>query len=272
MKEKWQTLEHNGPLFPKEYEYIGFDKNISPLAEEMLYHYSAKLETEYVSNSTFNKNFWNALKQELPKDYKSKKFPEDFSDLTKQIFNYIQKKKEDKKLIAKEEKLLIAQEKDSIKEKYGWAILPTGEHIHKLDADEYGIRFYQVCGRKIGDTCSMRQLRDIVYNFYLSYGERARLAESNTGVDWKAVSHAFRAAYQVKEILTTGEIVFPLKDAQFLREIKSGILSYTNCVAPKLDELMTEVEDLAAKSKLPEKVNRKFWDDFLIKVIDEHIK
>jgi len=161
---------------------------------------------------------------------------------------------------------------EDTKLRYVWAILPIGEHIHKLDADQYGIRFYQVCGRKISDTCSMRQLRDIVYNFYLSYGERARLAESNSGIDWKAVSHAFRAAYQVKEILTTGEIVFPLKEAQFLRGIKSGNFDYTNYVAPKLDELMTEVEDLAAKSKLPEKVNRKFWDDFLIRVIEEHVK
>ena len=161
---------------------------------------------------------------------------------------------------------------EDTKLKYVWAILPIDEHIYKLDADQYGIRFYQVCGRKIGDTCSMKQLRDIVYNFYLSYGERARLAEANSGIDWKAVSHAFRAAYQVKEILTTGEIVFPLKEAQFLREIKSGILSYANFVSPKLDELMTEVEDLAAKSNLPEKVNRKFWDDFLIRIIEEYVK
>jgi hypothetical protein len=39
MKEKWTTLEHNGVLFPKAYEYVGFDKNLSSLAEEMLYHY-----------------------------------------------------------------------------------------------------------------------------------------------------------------------------------------------------------------------------------------
>ena len=46
---KWKTLEHNGPIFPKGYEYIGFDSKLSNLAEEMLYHYSAKLETELCS-------------------------------------------------------------------------------------------------------------------------------------------------------------------------------------------------------------------------------
>ncbi len=119
---KWETLEHNGPLFPKEYEYIGFDKKLSSLAEEMLYHYSAKLETEYVHNKTFNKNFWNALKPELPKEYQSKTL-EDFLPLCKQIFNYIQQKKEERKLKTKEQKLLEAEEKEKIKEKYGWAIL-----------------------------------------------------------------------------------------------------------------------------------------------------
>jgi len=119
---KWETLEHNGPIFPKEYEYIGFDKNLSPLAEEMLYHYSAKLETEYVHNKVFNKNFWNALKPELPKEYQSKTL-EDFLPLCKEIFNYIQQKKEERKLKTKEQRLLEAKEKERIKEKYGWAIL-----------------------------------------------------------------------------------------------------------------------------------------------------
>lgn len=123
MKEKWQSLIHRGPLFPKEYEYVGFDKNLSPLAEEMLYHYSAKLETEYVSNKVFNTNFWNALKKELPKSYQSKKFPEDFVTLTKQIFDYIQIKKEEKKSKSKEDKLKEAEEKEQIKKEYGFCTL-----------------------------------------------------------------------------------------------------------------------------------------------------
>lgn len=119
---KWNILKHNGPIFPKKYEYIGFDKNLSSLAEEMLYHYSAKLETEYVHNKVFNKNFWNALKPQLPKEYQNKKL-EDFLPLCKQIFNYIQQKKEERKLKTKEQKLFEAEEKEKIKEKYGWAIL-----------------------------------------------------------------------------------------------------------------------------------------------------
>jgi DNA topoisomerase-1 len=120
---KWKTLEHKGPLFPKAYERIGFDENLSNLAEEMLYHYSAKLETDYISNTTFNRNFWKALKPELPKDYQVRKFPDDFLPLCKTIFDYIQKKKEEHKLQSKEQKLQEAQTKEQLKEAYGWAIL-----------------------------------------------------------------------------------------------------------------------------------------------------
>jgi len=116
MKDKWQTLMHNGPVFPKAYEYKGFNSDLSPLAEEMLYHYAAKLQTDYVHNEVFNRNFWNALKAELPTSYKTKKFPEEFSDLISEIYTYIQQKKLEKKPDNKEEKLYI-------KEHYGKAIL-----------------------------------------------------------------------------------------------------------------------------------------------------
>lgn len=113
---KWNTLEHNGPIFPKEYEYIGFDKSLSPLAEEMLYHYSARLETDYVHNATFNKNFWAALKLELQGQYSSL---EDCLPLCKKIFTYIQENKQK----TPEQKLKEAKQKTELKEKYGTAIL-----------------------------------------------------------------------------------------------------------------------------------------------------
>lgn len=156
-----------------------------------------------------------------------------------------------------------------IKLKQVWDELPTGEHIHKLDSDEFNIRFYQVCGRKISDTCSLQQLYDIVEKFYNSYGKRAKQAELNQGIDWKAVSHALRAAYQIKEILTEGRITFPLREAEFLIKVKNGELHFINHVSPLLDDLMDEIEYLSQESQLPEKVDRKFWDDFIYDTLCE---
>lgn len=151
-----------------------------------------------------------------------------------------------------------------------WEDLPEGEHIIKHPPDEsHGLRLYEVCGRKLQETASIEYAIPVIDRFYKNYGERAIKAAQNIGVDWKAVSHAFRAAIQVKSILTEGAINFPLKETEFLKQIKAGELDYQTVVAPKLDTMMDELEELSVKSILPKKVNRKFWDDFLIKVIDQ---
>ena len=98
------------------------------------------------------------------------------------------------------------------------------------------------------------------------------MAADNQGVDWKAVSHAIRVAYEMKEILEEGNITFPLREREFIKRVKAGEFDYLSVVAPKLEELMDEVEELSATSKLPEKVDRKYWDNWLIKVVDEAIK
>lgn len=152
-----------------------------------------------------------------------------------------------------------------------WENLPIGEHIFKFPPDPNGIRMYQVCGRSIGETASLQYLYNVVDKFYQAYGERAKQASNNENIDWKAVSHALRAAYQVKQILTEGTIIFPLKEASFLKKVKTNQLHYQKEVAPILDDLMEEVEELGNKSTLPEKVDRKFWDDFLIRIIEENI-
>jgi hypothetical protein len=41
--------------------------------------------------------------------------------------------------------------------------------------------------------------------------------------------------------------------------------------APILEALMDEVEILSAKSALPSKVDRGYWDDFLIEVIENYV-
>ena len=157
-----------------------------------------------------------------------------------------------------------------------WDKLPTGEHIIKHPTDATNIiRMYEVCGRKIGDSARIEYATDVVKRFCDAYGERARMAAANEGIDWKAMSHALRAAMQVKQILTEKTLTLPFKESEaaFLRLVKRGKLDYQKTVAPTLEELITEVEVLSLASDLPEKVNRKFWDDFIMREVDlEHFK
>lgn len=90
-------------------------------------------------------------------------------------------------------------------------------------------------------------------------------------LNWKAVSHALRAAYQTKEILTENTINFPLRTADFLIKVKQGKLDYLSEVGPVLEMLMEEVENLALTSSLPERVERKFWDLFICEKLEREL-
>ena len=160
---------------------------------------------------------------------------------------------------------------DSARMEYVWNQLPIEEHLYMLEANRNDVRQYQVCGKIIQETAKIGYVLDILIKFYEEYGKRAKEAAENKNIDWKAVSHALRAAYQVKELLQDGIITFPLKKACFLTAVKKGKLDYKNTVAPKLESIMAEVEILSEKSKLPKKANWKFWDNFIIKTIESSL-
>jgi hypothetical protein len=96
------------------------------------------------------------------------------------------------------------------------------------------------------------------------------LASENKNIDWKAVSHALRAALQTREILTLGTIRYPLADAPFLMAVKTGQLDYATQVAPALEKLMAEVEDLLDRSDLPERADAAYWERFICETLDAY--
>jgi len=151
-----------------------------------------------------------------------------------------------------------------------WDELPEGEHINK-GIDKNGLRIYEVCGKKIQETVTFDYLLDVMVKFYDSYGARAKQAEQNKGIDWKAVSHAIRAAYQLRDLYINGTIVFPLEQADFIKDIKAGKLDYKKEVAPLLEELISSVRELAEASSYPEKVDRKYWDKFTIEEVERYL-
>ena len=60
-----------------------------------------------------------------------------------------------------------------------------------------------------------------------------------------------------------------MAQAGFLRAVKQGKLDFLKVVLPALEEEMETVEALSEKSTLPETVDRKFWDKFVIKAVAE---
>lgn len=81
-----------------------------------------------------------------------------------------------------------------------------------------------VLGKSIPSTFKVSVLKDLTNRIIDKYGHRAKLAMENNGIDWKSISHAFRAIFQYKEVVTTGKVNFPFKDSvrDFLIKVKKG--------------------------------------------------
>jgi hypothetical protein len=131
-----------------------------------------------------------------------------------------------------------------------WDDLPELDHVHFLEQDN-GLRLYQVCGTKFQETVTVKYIIDHLTNTLQSYGDRAMKAANNEGIDWKAFSHAIRAANQVFDILTEGEYKYPLRNAKFIRMVKEGQIDYAMAEAV-LTDYMDEIEKLMETSTLPE--------------------
>lgn len=125
------------------------------------------------------------------------------------------------------------------------------------------VDYLEVLGKKYQVTTHVKRVLDSLMLMHAKYGERSKLAQENSGVDWKAVSHAYRCIFEVKRLLETGEIIFPLPERDYVLRVKRGELSWSH-LNDELPMLMDEVERIAAASTLPEQPDRKFWEEFIL--------
>ena len=132
-------------------------------------------------------------------------------------------------------------------------------------------QFYEVCGKKYQFTLSIEQFLAKMEAKYNEIGDRAAKAAQNQGIDWKAVTHALRAAYQVRSIFRHGDFEFPLEETDFLLEIKNRELDFKNVVEPELNRVVDEVNELAEKSNLPKKPDTKWAENFLLEVYNQEL-
>lgn len=127
------------------------------------------------------------------------------------------------------------------------------------------VAHWEVCGRKMPFTSSIKNAREIMQRLVDEYGKRALQAESNQGVDWKALSHAVRVSHEALELLTTGHITFPLLNRDHVLRIKLGQLDY-RAVAEEIEDLLPKIEAAAAISPLRDEPDQEWIDDFVAEV------
>jgi len=126
---------------------------------------------------------------------------------------------------------------------------------------------FEICGKKMQLTAKASYFLEMLERFYDSYGGRAILAMENKGLDFKAISHCLRAIYQLEEIVLTGDLKYPLKEADFLKDVKLGKKHFINDGIRDLIENKTlELKQLVEKSDLRESVDTEFWNNFVVSV------
>lgn len=144
-------------------------------------------------------------------------------------------------------------------------LLPQNEYCKVVLEPENAKQqpYYEVCGKKFLLNAQVQDLQFLMQEQLDKYGERARLAQANEGVDWKALSHALRVAYQMKSVYEDGDFEYPLKQSHFLRLVKAGEVDFSE-VKQVLESTLERVEELAKFSYMKEKVNRATWDQWLL--------
>jgi DNA topoisomerase-1 len=127
---KWTVLKHNGPMFPPEYEphktpviINGKEVILPSLAEEYATMFARYLETKYMESSIFKKNFWKDFKPTLENIQVLSLDEIDFSLIKK----YLNKEKEKKAEMTKEQKEKIKEKQQEIDEPYKNCIIDGGQ-------------------------------------------------------------------------------------------------------------------------------------------------
>ena len=187
---KWSTLSHNGVLFPIDYiqkfvpiiyngEKIILDSHI----EEILFLYAKYIGTDYIKNSTFNKNFWKDFKKIIGKNHFIKSLEKcDFSLFLK----HIEEHKEKIKNMSKFEKERLKKIQDDNEEKYKIAIVDGKEQkVGNYKIEPPGIFIGRGKNPNLGKIKKRITQSDVIINI----GKNEPIPLLKTGEKWKKIIH-----------------------------------------------------------------------------------
>ncbi|KAI0200296.1 eukaryotic DNA topoisomerase I [Astrocystis sublimbata] len=206
---KWLKLEHNGVLFPPEYEvlpksvkllYDGKPVNLHVDAEEVAGFFGAMLNsTHNVENPVFQKNFFTDFKDVLKrtggaKDQQGNKVDiKDFAKLDFQrIFDYYQGKSEAKKARSKDEKAAEKAEKDKLEAPFMFCKWDgRKEKVGNFRVEPPGL----FRGRGEHPKTGKVKLRVTPEQITINIGKDAQVPRPPDGHKWKTVQHDNKATW-----------------------------------------------------------------------------
>jgi len=201
--KKWDTLEHNGVVFPPEYVplpknvkliYDGTPVTLQPEAEEAATFYGSMLNsTHNVENPTFNKNFFEDFtaildktghgKDKDGKTVKIKKFEKcDF----KPIFEHFDADRAAKKALPAAEKKALKAEKDAAEAEYMFCMWDgRKQKVGNFRVEPPGL----FRGRGEHPKTGRIKKRVAPEQITINIGEKAKVPPPPAGHRWKEVKH-----------------------------------------------------------------------------------
>ena len=186
---QWTVLRHNGPLFPPEYikhnipVIINNEKIILPIqAEEYATMYAKYLDSKYIQNHNFKKNFWKDFKPTLENINVNFIDQIDFSLIKK----YLDDNKLKKTLLTKEDKLKIKEHNLKIEEPYMYCIIDGNQQkVGNYKIEPPGIFIGRGSHPKIGRIKKRIYSEDIILNL----DKEAPIPKLLNGHKWGSIIH-----------------------------------------------------------------------------------
>jgi DNA topoisomerase-1 len=201
--KKWDTLEHNGVVFPPEYTplpkhvkliYDGVPVSLHPEAEEAATFYGSMLNsTHNITNPTFNKNFFEDFtaildqtghgKDKEGKTVKIKKFEKcDF----KPIFEHFDSERAAKKALPAAEKKALKAEKEAAEADYMYCMWDgRKQKVGNFRVEPPGL----FRGRGEHPKTGRIKKRVLPEQITINIGEKAKVPQAPAGHRWKEVKH-----------------------------------------------------------------------------------
>ena len=184
--KQWTELIHNGPMFPPLYiphnipiKINGHTYKLNSLAEEYITMYTRYIDTDYIKRPKFNKNFLSDWKK--VHDIKVDKMEDvDISDIKK----YLDKIKEDKINISKDEKEKLKKQQEKLDEPYKYCIIDGGkQRVGNFKIEPPGI----FLGRGEHPKLGMIKHRVIPEDVTINISKTATVPKPNVPGKWKEV-------------------------------------------------------------------------------------
>jgi DNA topoisomerase I len=206
---KWETLQHNGVIFPPDYEplpkhvklhYDGIPITLSLEAEEIAGFFGAMLNsTHNVENPTFQKNFFADFTEEVKKtggakDKDGNKVSiKEFSKLDfKPIFNYYDGKNQEKKARSSAEKKADKAAKDLVEAPYTTCVWDgRKEQVGNFRVEPPGL----FRGRGEHPKTGKVKKRVTPEQITINIGKEATVPTPPEGHKWKAIQHDNKATW-----------------------------------------------------------------------------